>query len=187
MQQWNKKHRSIRHYDQQAEIYDVQYLEEQNAKIKEILTNMKFGSNELVLDLGCGTGFLFKYLKNRVGLLVGVDISQKALLQAKKRTKEISNIVLIRADADQTPFVAQLFDKVFVITLLQNMPDPSKTIEEIKRISKPQAMIAITGLKKKFKPKTFFELLKRAQLKVVIQKTNEKLKGIVTLCKTVDP
>ena len=63
----------------------------------------------------------------------------------------------------------------------------TKTIEEIKRISKPQAMIAITGLKKKFKPKTFFELLKRSQLKVVMQKTNEKLKGIVTICKTVYP
>ena len=59
MQEWNKKRGTMRHYDQQATIYDRQYLGEQNTKIEDILNRMKLGLNELVLDLGCGTGFLF--------------------------------------------------------------------------------------------------------------------------------
>jgi ubiquinone/menaquinone biosynthesis C-methylase UbiE len=143
---------------------------------------MRLGSNELVLDLGCGTGFLFQHITERVGLLVGIDLSQKALREAKKRTTNKSNIALVRADADNTPFPDNIFDKVFAITVLQNMPDPTKTITEMKRVGKPQAAFAVTGLKKKFTQESFVDLLERAQLKVVTLNTNQKLKGHVAVC-----
>ncbi len=172
----------MRHYDQQTRIYDVQYLGEQNAKIEDILNSIKFGSNEAVLDLGCGTGFLFQHIAKRVGLLVGIELSSEAIREAKKRTKNLSNIVLVRADADYTPFPECIFDKVFAITLLQNMPEPTKTIIEMKRIGKPQAVFAVTGLKKKFTTKSFVELLERARLKVVTLNLNQRLKGHVVVC-----
>jgi len=185
MQEWNEKRENIRHYDQQAAIYDIHYLGEQNAKIEDILNHMKLGLNELVLDLGCGTGFLFQYIHKRVKFLVGIDVSQKALREAKKRAKNMSNIVLVRADADNTPFPDHIFDNVFVITVLQNMPDPMKTISETKRVGKPKAMCAITGLRKKFTQESFVALLERSQLKVVRLNTNPLLKGHVALCKNV--
>ena len=172
----------MRHYDRQAAIYDVQYLGEQNAKIEGILNNIKFGSNEFVLDLGCGTGFLFQHIAKRVGLLVGIELSSEALREAKKHTKNMPNIVLVRADADYTPFPDHIFDKVFTITLLQNMPEPTKTIIEMKRIGKPQAVFAVTGLKKKFTTKSFVDLLERARLKVVALNTNQRLKGHIVIC-----
>ena len=172
----------MRHYDQQAAIYDVQYLGEQDAKIEDILNSIRLGSNELVLDLGCGTGFLFQHINKRVELLVGIDVSSRALREAKKRTKNLSNIALIRADADNTPFPDHIFDRIFAITLLQNMPNPMKTITEMKRIGKPQAIFAVTGLKKKFTTKSFVDLLERARLKVVTLNTNQRLKGHVAVC-----
>ena len=104
MREWKQKRNSMQHYDRQAAIYDVQYVGEQNAKIEDILKLLKFDSNELVLDLGCGTGFLFQHINKNVGFLVGVDVSQNALKEAKKRIKNSSNIALVRADADNTPF-----------------------------------------------------------------------------------
>ena len=172
----------MRHYDQQAAIYDVQYLGEQDAKIEDILNSIRLGSNELVLDLGCGTGFLFQHINKRVELLVGIDVSSRALREAKKRTKNMPNIVLIRADADNTPFPDHIFDRIFAITLLQNMPNPMKTITEMKRIGKPQAIFAVTGLKKKFTQESFVALLERAWLKVVTLNTNQQLKGHVAVC-----
>jgi len=182
MQEWNKKRGTMRHYDQQAAIYDRQYVGEQNAKIEDILNRMKLGLNELVLDLGCGTGFLFEHIHKRVEFIVGIDLSQKALREAKKRTKNLQNIALIRADADNTPFPDHIFDKVFAITVLQNMPHPTKTISETKRVGKPQAMFAVTGLKKKFTQESFVDLLERSQLKVVTLNTNPLLKGHVAVC-----
>jgi ubiquinone/menaquinone biosynthesis C-methylase UbiE len=182
MREWKEKLGTMRHYDLQATIYNVQYLGEQDAKIEDILNSLKLESNEAVLDLGCGTGFLFRHINKRVGLLVGVDLSQKALQEAKKRTKNLSNVELVRADADNTPFPDHTFDKVFAITLLQNMPDPTKTLSEMKRAAKPPAVFAVTGLKKKFTQKSFVGLLERVQLNIVTLNTNQQLKGHVAVC-----
>ena len=172
----------MRHYDRQAAIYDVQYVGEQNAKIEDILESIKFGSNELVLDLGCGTGFLFPHINKKVGFLVGIDVSISALREARKRTKNKSDIALVCADADNTPFSDHIFDKVFAITVLQNMPDPKKTITEMKRTSKPEAIFAVTGLKKKYTTESFVDILERAKLKVATLNTNQRLKGHVAVC-----
>ena len=172
----------MRHYDQQAAIYDVQYLGEQDAKIEDVLSSTELKPNEVVLDLGCGTGFLFQHIDKTIRLLVGLDISSKALREAKKRTKNMSNTFLVRADADNTPFPDHIFDRIFAITLLQNMPDPMKTITEMKRVGKPQSMFVITGLKKKFTQESFVALLERAWLKVVTLNTNQQLNGHIAVC-----
>jgi ubiquinone/menaquinone biosynthesis C-methylase UbiE len=182
MQKWNEKRRTMRYYDQQAKIYDARYLDEQNAKFESILNSVEHGSTELILDMGCGTGFLFQHLNNTAKVLVGLDASSNLLREAKKRAKKMSNTVLIRADADNMPFSDNIFDIVFAITLLQNMPNPTKTVEEMKRVSKPEAVFVLTGLKKKFTRESFVDLLKRARLKVSTLKTEEYLKGYVSVC-----
>jgi ubiquinone/menaquinone biosynthesis C-methylase UbiE len=120
-----------------------------------------------------------------VGLFVGLDLSQKALREAKKRTKNMSNLFLVRADADHTPFQSNIFDKVFAITVLQNMPKPTQTISEMKRTAKPQATFAVTGLKKKFTQESFVDLLETASLKVVTLNTSKQLKGYVAVCRNL--
>lgn len=183
MREWNEKRITMRHYDCQAKVYDVQYLEEQDAKIEAALRRMQPRSNELILDIGCGTGFLFYHIKEATKLLMGIDISLKLLKEAKKRTKNLSNIAVIRADADNTPFPNHVFNRIFAITLLQNMPDPKKTISEMKRIGKPEATFVLTGLKKNFTRESFSDFLKKAQLKVSILQTNEQLKDHIAICK----
>ena len=182
MREWKEKRGTMRHYDQQATIYDVQYLGEQNAKIEDALSITELKPNELALDLGCGTGFLFHHINKTIKLLVGLDISSNALREAKKHTKDLSNIALVRADADNTPFPDRIFDRVFAITLLQNMPDPLKTISEMKRVGKPQAIFAVTGLKKTFTKESFVNLLETARLKVSALETAQQLKGHIAVC-----
>jgi ubiquinone/menaquinone biosynthesis C-methylase UbiE len=182
MREWKEKRGTMRHYDQQATIYDAQYLGEQNAKIEDALSITELKPNETVLDLGCGTGFLFHHIAKKIRLLVGLDISSNVIREAKKRTKNLSNIALVRADADNTPFPDRIFDRVFAITLLQNMPDPMKTISEMNRVGKSQAIFAVTGLKKKFTQEAFINLLRTAQLKVSVLDTAQQLKGHIAVC-----
>jgi len=187
MQEWNKKRKAMRHYDQLAPVYDIQYAEEQNAKIEAALNNAKPGENELVLDLGCGTGFLFEQVAKSTKLLVGIDISSKILQEAKKRAKRLPNTAILRADADYTPFQNRTFDHVFAVTLLQNMPNPIKTLQEIKRVSNPQSTIIITGLKKKFSQERFKSLLNKSGLNVSTLKTDPQLKGYLAICQKSEP
>ncbi|MFQ6081078.1 MAG: class I SAM-dependent methyltransferase [Candidatus Bathyarchaeia archaeon] len=185
MAEWNKKRDVMRNYDRLAPTYDVQYAEEQNEKMKTALRSAHIKDDGYVLDLGCGTGLLFEHVGNRAKLLVGLDVSTKVLKVARKRAKRFPNVVILRADADLTPFPNEIFDAVFAITLLQNMPNPLSTLQEMRRISKHHAFIAITGLKKEFALDAFTRLLNEADLKVSVMKTDNQLKGYVATCRKI--
>jgi len=183
MTAWKKKREVMRNYDSLAPTYDVQYAEEQNEKMKTALRCVHIKEDRYVLDLGCGTGLLFEHIGKRAKLLVGLDVSTEILKAAKKRAKRFPNVAILRADADLTPFPNEIFDAVFAITLLQNMPNPLSTLQEMRRISKHHAFIAVTGLKKEFTLDAFTRLLNEADLNVSVIKTNNQLKGYVAICR----
>jgi ubiquinone/menaquinone biosynthesis C-methylase UbiE len=182
MSEWKKKREAMLHYDQTAASYDSHYSEEQNAKLKAALEIVPVTDNSSVLDIGCGTGLLFPYVANKAKLLVGIDISPKLLKQAKKRARQHPSTHLILADADKTPFKNQTFQNLFAITLLQNMPDPTATLKEMKRITKPEATIVLTTLKKKFTQKAIIKLLKKTELKTTTVKTTPTTKDHIIMC-----
>ena len=183
MSEWKEKIETMEHYDREAAIYNVQYLEEQNNKIEDIVNSIRFNQDDQVIDLGCGTGFLFDQIGQNIKILVGIDLSINSLKEAKKRLKKSSNIALVRADADNIPFLNQIFNKIVAISLLQNMPNNLKTLGEMKRIAKSETVFAITGLKKKFSKVSFLNLLGSANLNVIRLSTDQKLKGYVAICK----
>ncbi len=173
----------MHHYDRLAAIYDAQYAEEQNAKIKAALSSMTLKKDSLLLDVGCGTGLLFEHLLSHAKLVIGLDTSSKILSKAKELVKQFPRVCVIRADADHIPIKNEVFDAVFAITLLQNMPKPIRTLQEMKRVSKRHATIVATGLKKEFTQEAFKNLLNEAELETVVMKTNGQLKGYVAICR----
>ena len=134
MQTWKKKQDTIKHYNNQAKIYDIQYHHEQKNKIDKIINEIHFQKNSIILDLGCGTGFLFSSLENKTNFLVGLDISKNSLMEAKKRITKASNINLILADGEYSPFPNDIFNLIFIITVVQNLFEPIKLLIEIQRI-----------------------------------------------------
>ncbi len=181
MNKWDQKRKVMRRYDLTAQLYDVRYAEEQEAKYKVALENLKIVRNSFILDVGCGTGLLFSHVAAQAETVVGVDVSRKLLLQAKERAKNYRNVHLVQADADHLPFKNDYFTVVFTFTVLQNMPKPAETLNEIKRTAKHDAFIAITGLKKTFSLEAFRELLQQAGLRVVSLKDDGTLKCYVAV------
>lgn len=157
---WGKKLNVMNHYDVVARAYDLQYGQEQRAKIEFILRNLDLEYTGLVLDVGCGTGLLFDYLLEKAKILVGVDISRNILRKVREKFKGKDNIFLIQADADYLPFPEETFDLTFAITLLQNVPSPAETMKEMRRVTKTGASIIVTGLKKGFGLEDFKLILK---------------------------
>jgi len=187
MNGWLKKGRVMRRYDLTAEMYDMRYAEEQAAKIRAGLKHVKIEKDERVLDVGCGTGILFNYFLDKRNLIVGLDISKKTLLQAKQhiREKKIVNVHLVQADADNMPFGGNAFSKVFAITVLQNSPDPTKTLTEIKRVGIGNAVFVVSGLKSIFRKPAFIRMLRTTHLKTVAFEEND-LKCYVAVCTDAD-
>lgn len=182
MSGWAKKRRIMRRYDQSARVYDALYREEQVAKIRTAVDNLTMRKEDIVLDAGCGTGLLFKHMTPKTNFVVGTDISRGILKEAKKKAAGYNNAALILADADNMPFYGNTFEVVFAVTLLQNMPNPQVTLSEINRISKSNARIIVTWLRKAFTQKSFLKLLKRAWLKVEFLKLDEHGREYVCIC-----
>jgi ubiquinone/menaquinone biosynthesis C-methylase UbiE len=182
MNEWSKKRGVMHRYNLTAHIYDMRYAEEQAAKIDAAFEGFKIEKNSLVLDAGCGTGILFDYVADKAEVTVGLDISRKILLQAKKRGKNFEGLYLILADADNMPLSGDVFSHVFAITLVQNMPDPAKTLNEIRRVARDDAVIVVTGMKKAFTIEEFEALLRDAGFNIIALK-DEGLKCYVAVCK----
>lgn len=181
---WRIKRSVIRYYDKIARIYNALYGREQKLKFKEVLKVLNVGNSNIILDVGCGTGLLFNHIKNSARLIVGVDLSLMNLKIALRRIKEgkLNNILLIRADADFLPFKNGVFDKVFAITLLQNMPNPTLTIHEILRVARDDSILILTGLKKFFSKDNFSRLLLEACLPHSFINTDENIKCHIAIC-----
>ena len=93
-------------------------------------------SGDWILDVCCGTGELMAVIAGQgfTGQLVGVDIAESALKEARARTQHVP-ITFLRANADDLPLGSSRFDKCFISFGLHHMPkqDRQKTLREIRR------------------------------------------------------
>ena len=185
MAYWKQKRRIMKQYDRSAHVYDAQYSEEQQTKIKTALTEICFRKTDTIIDLGCGTGQLLPHVSRLVRLVVCVDNSRNLIAQAQARAAHNKQVALIRADADHLPFQPHKFDMAFAITLLQNMPRPTQTLNEVKRVNKRNANLIITGLKKTFNQQQFTRLLRTAGLEISSLKMDEAQREYVAVCTNV--
>jgi len=179
---WRMKRAIARKYDALADAYDSLYGDEQEAKIRSALESLQLKETDLVLDVGCGTGILFPYVQEKVGFVVGLDISRGLLERARNRSRYSSKVSLIRADADYLPFLDEVFDRLFAVTILQNVPDSKATLNQILSKAKREAILVVTGLKKSFTKDQFLRILFEAGLDIVDIKENGRLLGFVALC-----
>jgi len=153
-------------YDSSAEIYDTRYADIQSQKYREILSRVDFTESNGIIDIGCGTGTFLGLIKQLVdgnSKLLGIDLSHEMIKIAHEKFPEIDFIV---ADSDNLPIKDQQFDRVLSVTHLQNLPEPEKTMSEIKRISKEDAQIAISILRKTWTQKELQNFLEKNDLQI---------------------
>ncbi len=163
---WRDKRKVMRAYDSTAEMYDDRYSEEQGRKYRKTFEIIDI-VGKVILDVGCGSGLFFSQVAVQAKIVVGVDISHKLLMKAKAQASGFENVFLVQTDADHLPFQDNLFDAVFAFTMLQNMPKPTQTLGELKQVTKINAKIIVTGLKKFFSIEKFMDFLENSGLRIV--------------------
>ena len=159
--------------DMGGKIYDLRYEAEQETKYRVILDSVRPCAKDIVLDDGCGTGLLLQRLNAHS---VGVDLSHRLLLTARSKLKNKPKTYLVQADADHLLFRPSIFHMVFAVTILQNMPEPEQTLEELKWVSRHDSLIAVSSLKKSFSIDHFKRVLENSGLSIKKLIVNEELK-----------
>ena len=163
-------------------IYDIRYTEEQGKKYEVIFERISFSRDDLTLDLGCGTGLLLEQIHANP---IGVDLSINLLERAYERNRR-NHVTLVQADAEWLPFRASIFDKVYSITVLQNLNDQLLGLKEIWRVSTLESDIVVTGLKKAYSLEGFSSLLRDAGFNIQVHEIDELNDFIAFLRKSPD-
>jgi ubiquinone/menaquinone biosynthesis C-methylase UbiE len=107
-----------------------------------------------VLDLGCGSGAFTNFVARAVGekgKVYAFDIQPDMLKQLENKlsrpeNKNIKNIKLIEGNAYELPFEDNSLDVVNMVTVLQEIPDRNRALQEVKRVLKPEGVLAVTEL-----------------------------------------
>lgn len=139
-----RKHKSkdLQWYDSTAEkyaLFDEQHpmanLEFKNW-IAKLVTEKK---PAFILDLACGAGRYFPFLKG--ALVVGVDFSIEMLKQAKK----FKDINLLQADIFNLPFRENIFDLIISMSAIgEHCPLSMKLLNGIKYVLSSTGTFALT-------------------------------------------
>lgn len=169
----------MRRYDLTFQIYDERYSDEQKAKYRVALDELGSGKGSVALDLGCGSGLFFTQVAGTVDMVIGIDVSLNMLLIARERAKNFSGVFLVQADADHLPLRRNILSHVFAFTMLQNMPEPVKTLKELKLVSKRDACFFVSGLKAVFSLNAFVDYLEEAGLHVVSVRADDLLQCFI--------
>src|SRR5208337_270126 len=112
------------------------------------LMNLRPG--ERVLDLGCGSGWATRLLARIVGegpegfgQVVGVDISDEMIRQARAASRDFDNVMYVCGSAQQIPWEENFFDKMLSVESFYYYPDQGRVLGELFRVMAPQGRIFI--------------------------------------------
>jgi len=109
--------------------------------VSHLLSNRK---DKIILDIGCGAGILLN--ASNADLKIGTDIEFESLRRAKEIDQEME---LIQSDAQHLPFKNNYFSIITAMHLfpvINNMgADWKKAVMEVKRSSKKNCILLITG------------------------------------------
>lgn len=160
----DKKEDILSKYNRSSTFYDKRYKNIQYEKFRIILNKQNLQGN-LFLDLGCGTGLLYDFLKKSEiqgnFYFIGIDISIGMLKEFKKKleeeNKKRSQVSLIIADLEHLPFRERSFSTIFSFTTFQNIPSIPDGFKEVLYVAKNNSVLISSVLRKVKNREIFLE------------------------------
>ena len=104
--------------------------------------NFLVSENSDILDIGCGTGKDLSKLKTKSA--VGIDISQKMLVVAKK---DFPNLEFLQGDAEKSEVFKKLnrkFDFILMTDLVGELEDCQKTFENLHTVCNEKTRVIVS-------------------------------------------
>jgi ubiquinone/menaquinone biosynthesis C-methylase UbiE len=140
-----------REFNRWAQEGEGEEMERHHLNITEkTIRLMDLRPGERVLDLGCGSGWATRLLARLVsdgpegfGQVVGVDVSDEMIRQARAASKDFENILYVWGSAQQIPWEENFFDKVLSVESFYYYPDQDRALAELFRVLAPRGRMFI--------------------------------------------
>jgi ubiquinone biosynthesis O-methyltransferase len=119
---------------------------EQKIRSRIVISLLDAKPNELILDVGCGSGRDLIQLVKMGCKCIGIDFSGKMIEESRKELSKngITAVELEIGDATNLRFPDRMFDKVFASEVLEHIPNYNKAISEMARVLKPAGYLVVT-------------------------------------------
>lgn len=97
-----------------------------------------------VLDVGCGEGILTYRWAEQLGerRIVGIDLEDPKLRSEWAR-RQRPNLEYRATGAEHLPFARGEFDLAAAIEVLEHVPDPRRTLAEMKRVARRHLLVSV--------------------------------------------
>jgi len=114
-------------------------------RLRVLMAALKLSCDDVVLDAGCGDGYISFELAKYVKSVVGVDIDDK-IIAYNKRTIERQNLSFICYDISMLSnyFDNEIFDKVICIDTLEHSQNFLRIIEMFSNLLKTNGILYAT-------------------------------------------
>jgi|SRR3989344_5771419 len=119
----------------------------QKSYLRRFFENVEVNKKTIVLDIGCGSGYMTIELARRGATVIACDLTVAQLhkLQNEIQKFNLNNrLFLICCSAESLPFKSAIADVVIENAILEHLPHERKAIKEIKRVSKENATIMVS-------------------------------------------
>lgn len=131
-------------------------------KEKEVLSLRALNPkrNDIILDVGTGTGFFARMIAKRKAKIIGIDMSENMLKIARELSKnEKLKMRFLKGNAEDLPFKDSTFDKIIAIDLIEHLKNPEIFIREASRVLKNDGKIVLSWphAKSPYRMKYLFE------------------------------
>lgn len=114
---------------------------------EKVLAAFGIAEGDRVIEIGPGTGFYAVEAAQRVGprgRMVCLDVQLDMLRETRRRVEAGGfDALFAQADARSLPLRAATADHVFLVTVLGEIPDRTRALDEIKRVLRPGGHLSI--------------------------------------------
>lgn len=126
-------------YNQLADRYDRRWKRYIADTLVFFKTWANLSPDAVILDVACGTGELERLLlaENPQQQIIGVDLSDKMLAQARQKLQAFPQVQFQVATARSLPFSDHCFDRVISANSFHYFDAPQAALQEMRRVLKP--------------------------------------------------
>jgi SAM-dependent methyltransferase len=139
------------HFDAWSATYEsgpgARYLKELQTAA---LAALALSGDDVLLDLGCGTGAAVRQAAPTVRRAVGFDLSPAMIAEARSLAADIANVEFREGDVSgPLPFSDAQFTALVCTTAFHHFPRPLDTIAETFRVLAPRGRLVIADFNRR--------------------------------------
>jgi methionine biosynthesis protein MetW len=122
--------------------YEMPQMNSKYSTLEEMLHRIKLQHEPKILDVGCGTGEVTLFIRNKLNLdrIYGVDIDENVLHQAEDKGITVFKVDVSR---EALPFPDNFFDLCTLLDVIEHLENPDYALKEINRVLRMEGYLIL--------------------------------------------